>query len=93
MGVLTKKEDPLVKVVNTLAETLERQRQDHKDQIDKLIGQIGDQNDLLKQLLDQYINRGTNTNESLKDRMERQDQYVKEPEWGPLTMNPFDGEF
>lgn len=91
MGFLTKKEDPLVKVINTLADTLERQRQDHKDQIDQLVKQLHDQNHLLKELVDQYINRGTNTNESLNERVERQDQYVKEPEWGPIDADPFEG--
>lgn len=89
MGFLTKKTDPLVTLVNTLADTLERQRQDHKDHIGQLIAQIGDQNDLLKQLLDQYINRGINTNESLNDRVERKDQYLKEPEWGPIDDDLF----
>lgn len=91
MGLLGKKQDPLIPLVQQLTDTLERQRQDHKDQIDRLISQIGDQNDLLKHLLDQYINRGTNTNESLNERAERKDQYVKEPEWGPIDADPFEG--
>ena len=83
--------DPLVGVIQQLTDTLERQRNDHKSQIDQLIAQVGDQNQLLKELLDQYINRGTNTNESLNDRVERKDQYVKESEWGPVDGDPFEG--
>lgn len=83
--------DPLIGVIQQLTDTLERQRNDHKSQIDQLIAQVGDQNQLLKELLDQYINRGTNTNESLNERVERKDQYVKESEWGPVDSDPFEG--
>lgn len=89
MGFLTKRTDPVVTLVNTLADTLERQRQDHNAHIETLVKQLHDQNQLLKELVDQYINRGINTNESLHDRVERQDQYVKEPEWGPIDDDLF----
>lgn len=95
MGILgwKKEKDPLIDVIERLTSTLESQRDDHKNHVDQLIQQIQDQNLLLKELLDQYINRGINTNESLNERSERKDQYLKESEWGPLTVNPFDGEF
>lgn len=89
MGFLRKREDP--KVIAGLLEALERQRDDHKQQMEKLIQQVGDQNQLLRELLDQYINHGVNTNESLNERAQRKAQYLAEPEWGPVTDDPFDG--
>jgi hypothetical protein len=94
MGLLArwnKTPDPLLGVIQQLSQQLVDQRQDHKDQMDKLIGQIDDQNRLLKELVSQYINRGANTNESLHDRVERKDQYLKDSEWGPVTDDPFEG--
>lgn len=93
MGLFVKKQDPLIPLVNGLVDTLERQREDHKDHVSQLIEAIKDQNQLLQQILAQYINLGQNTSEGLNQRAERKEQYLKESEWGPLTVDPFDGEF
>lgn len=91
MGLFVKKQDPLVPLVNGLADTLERQREDHKVHVDQLVDAIKDQNQLLQQILAQYINLGVNTNESLNERASRKEQYVKESEWGPIHADPFEG--
>lgn len=93
MGLFVKKVDPLVGVIVHLTDALEQTRNDHKEHVDQLVAAIKDQNGLLQQILAQYINHGINTNESLNERADRKDQYLKEPEWGPVTVDPFDGEF
>lgn len=92
MGFLGKtKEDPLIKLVQSLAEQLERQQNDHQKATERLIEQITEQNAIMRSILAQYVSHGQPTTEGLNSRLERQEQYVAESEWEPLGNNPFEG--
>lgn len=92
MGFLGKKdrEDPLIKIIGDLSQQLKDERDDHRKAMGRMIEYVGEQNELLRKLVSQYVGSGSNTSESLNKRLERKEQYVDEPEWGPVG-DPFEG--
>lgn len=91
MGFLTSKPDPLLGLVDRLMDQMNQQQKDQREFTEKVLDIMSENQQLMKDIMGQYVGSGPNMRSSLDDRLYEREQKIAPQEWEPIMGNVFEG--